>query len=61
MPVMPKGNKISEDMDLLRMFLLYTINFLTQCIYVYIYNLGEKGDWDFRISDLVKIPNGADI
>ena len=23
--------------------------------------LGEKGDWDFRISDLVKNPDGTDI
>ena len=22
---------------------------------------GAKGDWDFRISDLVKIPDGTDI
>ena len=22
---------------------------------------GAKGDWDFRISDLVKIPDGIDI
>ena len=22
---------------------------------------GEKGDWDFRISDLVKNPDGTDI
>ena len=22
---------------------------------------GAKGDWDFRISDLVKNPNGTDI
>ena len=24
-------------------------------------NRGAKGDWDFRISDLVKNPNGIDI
>ena len=24
-------------------------------------NLGAKGDWDFRISDLVKNPDGTDI
>ena len=23
--------------------------------------LGAKGDWDFRISDLVKKPDGTDI
>ena len=23
--------------------------------------MGEKGDWDFRISDLVKNPDGTDI
>ena len=32
-------------------------------IYIYIYiNLrGAKGDWDFRISDLVKNPDGTNI
>ena len=26
-----------------------------------IYNTEAKGDWDFRISDLVKNPDGTDI
>ena len=26
-----------------------------------IFNVGAKGDWDFRISDLVKNPDGTDI
>ena len=39
--------------------------------HVYVYNIfhilayirlpGAKGDWDFRISDLVKSPHGTDI
>ena len=27
----------------------------------YIYGQGAKGDWDLRISDLVKNPDGTDI
>ena len=27
----------------------------------YIINLGAKVDWDFRISDLVKNPDGTDV
>ena len=27
----------------------------------HIHSLGAKGDWDFRISDLVKNPDGTDI
>ena len=27
----------------------------------YIYKVGAKGDWDFRISGVVKNPDGTDI
>ena len=27
----------------------------------FFFNLGAKGDWDFRTSDLVKSPDGTDI
>ena len=27
----------------------------------YVYIMGAKRDWDFRISDLVKNPDGTDI
>ena len=31
------------------------------CYKLYIVRKGAKGDWDFRISDLVKNPDGTDI
>ena len=35
---------------------------LKQCVFAgTIINTGAKGDWDFRISDLVKNPDGIDI
>ena len=30
-------------------------------VYIYIYIYMAKGDWDFRISALVKNPEGTDI
>ena len=30
-------------------------------MYIQTHIKGEKGDWDFRISDLVKNPDGTDI
>ena len=30
-------------------------------IIIIIINIGAKSDWDFRISDLVKNPDGTDI
>ena len=32
----------------------------SRLIYLSKSNLGAKGDWDFRISDLVKNPDGTD-
>ena len=35
-----------------------------ECVKIYLYfinNMGAKGDWDFRIFDLVKNPDGTDI
>ena len=29
--------------------------------YIYYITVGAKDDWDFRISDLVKNPDGTDI
>ena len=29
-------------------------------VYIYLY-IGVKDDWDFRISDMVKNPDGTDI
>ena len=34
---------------------------LGRTLMMIIYSLGTKGDWDFRISDLVKNPDGTDI
>ena len=46
----------------LQVFPYYITLYITYCIlYItlyYIFYMGEKGDWDFRISDLVKHPCG---
>ena len=34
---------------------------LGRSLMMMIFVLGAKGDWDFRISDLVKSPDGTDI
>ena len=47
----------------LRNVINYLGEFLYDTIYIYIYiytYVGAKGDWDFRISDLVKNLDGTD-
>ena len=39
----------------------YEISILIVRILYFYCVLGAKGDWDFRISDLVKNPDGTDI
>ena len=40
----------------------YRLRYYILLHYITLYSImGTKGDWDFRISDLVKNPDGTDI
>ena len=39
----------------------FILVFLSEVWYLKILHQGARGDWDFRISDLVKAPDGTDI
>ena len=41
--------------------ILYMLTYILCLISSFIFITGAKGDWDFRISDLVKNPDGTDI
>ena len=46
---------------MLHVILIVFRHFLNKCKTIHTRHMGAKGDWDFRISDLVKNPDGTDI
>ena len=57
----PGGLGLMRDILMYVLFLIHQTNIIHNINTIHIIYMGVEGDWDFRISDLVKNPDGTDI